>query len=354
MPCASVRWPGWLSRLLQACRRLRGGDRLGAGGKPGVSPPAASPDESASAGGQETPSLRVSHPEVFAIGPYRVERVLGRGAMGAVFLGRDKDGVRAAVKTMALAQEFDAGELAEVRARFFREAETAARLDHPQIVRVLGAGEDGGLAYLAMEFLDGGDLVPFTRPDRLLPALVVAGVVARVTDALDYAHRHQVVHRDVKPSNIMYDPATDRVRVADFGVARLTDASKTKTGMVLGTPSYMSPEQLLGKKVDGRSDLFSLGVVLYQMLCGRLPFVDTSLGGLMRRIVNEPPPDIRSLNPELSETLVAVVERALRKDGAQRYPSGAEMVRDLRASCQETSAQRPAEPLSMTGGERVQ
>jgi eukaryotic-like serine/threonine-protein kinase len=266
------------------------------------------------------------------LGPYRLERVLGQGSMGIVYLGRDpQTGRLAAIKTLALTQAFDADELVEVKERFFREAQTAGRLDHPQIVTVYEAGEAGGLAYLAMEFLAGGDLTPYTKADRLLPLPLVISIVARVADALAYAHSRQVVHRDVKPANLMYEPVADQLKVTDFGVARLTDSSKTRIGMVLGTPSYMSPEQLAGQRVDGRSDLFSLGVTLYQMACGRLPFVGASMGQLMARIANEAPPDIRGLNPRVPACLAAIIERALCKDAGQRYQRGEDMARDLRA-----------------------
>ena len=266
------------------------------------------------------------------IGRYRIEKRLGRGAMGEVFLGRDADtGQLAAIKTLALAQEFAPDELAEVRARFFREAETAGRMRHPGIVAILDSGEDGDLAFIAMEYLVGTDLRPFTRPGHLLPLSQVASVGARIADALAYAHANNVVHRDVKPANVMYDLASDQVKVMDFGIARITDSSRTKTGMVLGTPSYMSPEQLLGKKVDGRTDLYSLGVMLYQMTCGQLPFVGQSMGQLMVRIANEACPDVRTVNPLAPEALAAVVERATRKEAAQRFQTGDEMARALRA-----------------------
>ena len=254
--------------------------------------------------------------------------------MGEVYLGRDSEtGTLAAIKTLALSQAFAPDELADVRARFFREAETAGRLHHPDIVTILDAGEDGGLAFIAMEFVAGSDLRPFTRPDSLLPFAEVASIGARIAEALACAHANNVVHRDVKPGNVMYDPATRQLRVMDFGVARLTDSSHTKTGMVLGTPSYMSPEQLLGKKVDGRSDLYSLGVILFQLTCGQLPFVGQSLGQLMSRIANEACPDVRALNPQVPEALAAVIERATRKDAAQRFQSADEMARALRACC---------------------
>jgi serine/threonine-protein kinase len=264
------------------------------------------------------------------LGHYRIDRVLGKGAMGVVYLGHDVRIDRAvALKTMQLAQEFGPDELADVRERFFREAETAGRLDHPNIVAVYDAGEEDDRAYIAMEYLGGHDLVPLTRPDALLPLPTVLSIVARVAEALDYAHRNNVVHRDIKPANIMYEAPTDQVKVTDFGIARITDSSRTRAGMVLGTPSYMSPEQLSGKRIDGRSDLFSLGVTLYLMCCGQLPFRGESLAQLMFRIAREAPDDIRDIKPELPEALLAILDRALQKDVALRYQRGADMAADL-------------------------
>ena len=277
-----------------------------------------------------------------SIGPYRIEKALGKGAMGVVYLGRDEQNGRpVAIKTMALSQTFDESELVEVKARFFREAETARRLDHPNIVALYEAGEDRGLAYIALEFIKGRDLGHFVTPGSLLPLPQVLSILARVADALAYSHGKNVVHRDVKPANVMYEPESDTVKVMDFGIARITDASKTRTGMVLGTPSYMSPEQLLGKKVDGRSDLFSLGVMLYQMVCGRRPFVSESMAQLMFQIANEAHPDIRGINPQVPKDLAAVIDRAMSKDVEKRYQSGEEMARDLRACVHQAPAQRP-------------
>ncbi|MDP2821255.1 MAG: serine/threonine-protein kinase [Sulfuritalea sp.] len=273
------------------------------------------------------------------LGRYEIEKELGKGAMGVVYLGRDPKINRVvAIKTMALSQEFEADELVEVKERFFREAETAGRLNHPNIVTMFDAGEEHDLAYIAMEFLKGKDLVPYAKPGNLMPLPRVMSIVARVADALSYAHENHVVHRDVKPANIMYEPESDQVKVTDFGIARITDSSKTKTGMVLGTPSYMSPEQLAGKKIDGRSDLFSLGVMLYQMSCGKLPFEGDSMAQLMFRIANEPHQDIRSVNPDLPDCLVAIIDKALIKDADVRYQTGAEFARDIR-TC-----------MKMTGG----
>ncbi len=266
------------------------------------------------------------------LGRYQVEKELGKGAMGVVYLGKDpKIGRVVAIKTMALSQEFEADELEDVKQRFFREAETAGRLNHPNIVTIYDAGEEHDLAYIAMEFLKGKDLVPQTKLGALLPLPKALSIVARVAEALSYAHRQNVVHRDIKPANIMYDPDADSVKVTDFGIARITDSSKTKTGMVLGTPSYMSPEQLAGKKIDGQSDLFSLGVTLYQLSCGSLPFQGDSMTQLMFKIANEPPIDIMGLNPALPECVAAIIARALAKEVTERYKNGEEFAEAIRA-----------------------
>ncbi len=284
------------------------------------------------------------------LGRYQVEKELGKGAMGVVYLGKDpKIGRVVAIKTMALSQEFEAEELAEVKERFFREAETAGRLSNPNIVTIYDAGEEHDLCYIAMELLKGGDLVPFTKPGNLLPVDKVVSIVARSAEALGYAHRQGVVHRDIKPANLMYHLETDTLKVTDFGIARLTDSSKTKTGMVLGTPSYMSPEQLAGKKIEGRSDLFSLAVSLYQMLCGKLPFEGESMAQLMFKIANEPPTDILTVNPNVPPPLVAFLQRAMAKDPDQRYQTGEEFAGALRAAFAGASAPAPAAPAA-TGG----
>jgi serine/threonine-protein kinase len=265
------------------------------------------------------------------LGRYQVERELGKGAMGVVYGGRDPKINRiVAIKTMALAQEFDADELEEVKARFFREAETAGRLNHPNIVTIFDAGEEHDLAYIAMEFLKGKDLVPYTKPDNLLPMAKTMSIIARVADALSYAHTQNVVHRDVKPANIMYEPESDSVKVTDFGIARITDSSRTKTGMVLGTPSYMSPEQLAGKRIGGHSDLFSLGATLFQMICGQLPFQGDSMAQLMFKIANEPHPDIFDIRPDVPDCLAAIINRALAKNPEERFQTGDEMAKAIR------------------------
>ncbi|MBI1424399.1 MAG: CHASE2 domain-containing protein [Gammaproteobacteria bacterium] len=257
------------------------------------------------------------------LGRYTIERELGRGAMGMVYLGRDpKIGRTVAIKTMVLSQEFEGEKLDEVKERFFREAETAGRLNHPNIVTIYDVGEDEDLSYIAMDYLKGQNLLSYCKPDTLLPADEVLQVLAKVADALDYAHRHGVVHRDVKPANIIYDRETGVMKVTDFGVAFLTDSSKTKTGTILGSPSYMSPEQLAGMKVDGRSDLFSLGVTIYQMLTGELPFIGESLASLMYKIANEKHPDVRLFRPDLPSCVSRIINKALAKEAENRFQSG--------------------------------
>ena len=207
----------------------------------------------------------------------------------------------------------------------------AGRLRHPDIVAIFDAGEERGLAFIAMEYVQGHDLLRHTAPSRLLPVPVVLETLARVALALAYAHTQGVVHRDVKPANVMIDPASDTVKVTDFGIARITDASRTRTGMVLGTPSFMSPEQMAGRRVDGRSDLYSLGVMLFQLLTGSLPHASESMATLMYQIANEPAPDVRSLRSELPEALANVVALALEKRPEMRYADGGQMAEDLRA-----------------------
>jgi len=265
------------------------------------------------------------------LGRYQIDREIGKGAMGVVYLGRDpKIGRVVAIKTLALGQEFEGDALIDARARFFREAETAGRLQHPNIVTIFDAGEEHDLAYIAMEFLKGQDLTHACGQDRLLPVPTVLSIAARVADALDYAHAHNVVHRDIKPANIMFDSATDAVKVTDFGIARITDSSKTRTGLVLGTPSFMSPEQLAGKKVDGRSDLYSLGITLFQLLTGSLPLRGASMTELMHKIANVEAPDVRQLRPELPPAVAKVVAMALQKRPEARYQTGRQFAMDLR------------------------
>ena len=265
------------------------------------------------------------------LGRYRILHELGKGAMGVVYRGLDPTINReVALKAIPLAAEFEGAELEEARTKFFREAEMAGRLSHPHIVTIFDAGEDRGIAYIAMELLRGRHLVEYTDASRLLPTHEALEIVARLADALHYAHLCRVVHRDIKPANVMYDPQSAELKITDFGIARLTDTSRTRTGVVLGTPSFMSPEQLAGRVVTGSSDLFSLAVTAFQLLTGQLPFRGDSMPALMLRIAHEPNPRIRNIRPDLPEGLNEVFDRALAKQPADRIASGAAFACALR------------------------
>lgn len=267
-----------------------------------------------------------------AFGRYAIDAEIGRGAMGAVYRAHDPHtGRQVAIKTLALGREFEGDALAEARRRFLREAQAAGRLQHPDIVAIFDAGEAQDLAWIAMEHLEGHDLQRHTRRDALLPPVQVLLIGARIADALAYAHGQGVVHRDIKPANVMIEPASDRVKLTDFGIARITDSSRTRTGMVLGTPAFMSPEQMAGARADGRSDLYSLGVMLFQLLTGSLPHHSESMAKLMYAIAHEPAPDVRSLRPDLPEALANIVALALEKRPEVRYADGRQMAADLRA-----------------------
>lgn len=275
------------------------------------------------------------------IGRYRIERVIGRGAMATVYLGLDpKINRQVAIKAIALASEFDDSELENARTQFLREAESAGRLNHPNIIGIYDAGEDGQVAYLAMEYFPGRPLSQFVRPGNLLPPAQVIEIVARIAEALHYAHAQRVVHRDIKPANLLYDLASDTLKITDFGIARLTDSSRTRTGIILGTPSYMAPEQLTGGGVTGQSDLFSLGVTLYQLLSGQPPFRADSIALLMQKIAHDPHPPLSTVRNDLPAGIHAVIDRALAKEPADRFADGRAMALALRDCC--SSVAHPA------------
>jgi len=260
------------------------------------------------------------------LGRYQIDSEIGRGAMGMVYLGHDdKIGRTVAIKTVGLSDDIEPAMREQVRNRFFREAEAAGRLNHPNIVTVYDVGEEQDLAYIAMDYLKGKDLTAYCAHESLLPANQVFEIVIGIASALDYAHQQHVVHRDVKPANIIYDEEKRVARITDFGVACLTDASKTKTGTVIGSPYYMAPEQIEGKKVDGRADLFSLGVTLYQLLTGELPFKGDSIANLMYNIAHEKHPDIRVHRMDLPGSARNIIDKALQKEADQRYKSGKQM-----------------------------
>ena len=180
-----------------------------------------------------------------------------------------------------------------------------------------------------MEFLKGEDLEGFIKREELFPLRDTLSIIAQVADALDFAHSKNVVHRDIKPANIMRLSDTAEVKVTDFGIARITSSSKTKTGVIMGTPSYMSPEQVAGQKVDGRSDIFSLGVVLFEMLTGQKPFSGEDVTSLMYQIAKEPHPDIRSINQKIPQVITQIIDKALAKALENRYQRAGLMAEHL-------------------------
>ena len=265
------------------------------------------------------------------LGRYVIEKRIGRGAMGAVYLGKDPRINRAvAVKAIPIEKEFEDEELKEARLRFYREAESAGRLAHPNIVTVFDAGEDKGLAYIAMEYVPGTPLRDFTDPQRLLAPKRALELCASTAEALDYAHNQGVIHRDIKPANLLYNPKEGSLKISDFGVARLTDNNRTKTGIVLGTPMYMSPEQLNAEKLTGLSDLFSLGVTLYELLIGEVPFQATNIAVLMTKITTEEAAPIANRRKGIPPSIDAVLAKALAKRPEDRFSCGAEMAIALR------------------------
>ena len=265
------------------------------------------------------------------LGRYQVERELGQGAMGTVYLATDPTiGREVAIKTLPLLQEYEGAEQAAVAERFFQEAEAVGRLDHPNIVTVYDAGKEHDLAYIAMDYVAGDSLDHYTAKADLLPVWEVLEIAAQVAEALDYAHRRSVVHRDIKPGNIMYDREGGAAKITDFGIARLLDTSRTRTGTILGSPSYMSPEQVAGKKTDGRSDFFSLGVTLFQLLTGQLPFTGDSVATLMYQIASKKTPAVRKLRSGLPISVSRLINKALQKSPSSRFQSGAAMAEALR------------------------
>ncbi len=262
------------------------------------------------------------------LGRYLVHEQIGAGAMGVVYRASDPLLERnVAIKTIRI--DVTAAEREEFKKRFFREAKSAARLNHPNIVTVYDAGESGEIAYIAMELLDGKDLRHYIRRDERPSFERTAEIVADVARALHYAHIEGVVHRDVKPGNIIV-LNNGAVKLADFGIARLATGSGTQTGQTFGTPKYMAPEQIAGRPVDGRADIFALGIVLYQMLTGVAPFDGDSFSSIMFRVMQEPAVSPSELIEGLPSGFEYVLSRALAKDPNNRYQNAGQMELDLR------------------------
>ncbi len=281
-------------------------------------------------GSSSDPLLATGSGTLPTLGRYEISRQLGKGAMGIVYLGKDPRINRTtAIKTFKIGDDLEKEDAGKIKTEFFREAESAGTLSHPNIVTIYDAGEEHDLAYIAMEYLEGTELKPFTRKDNLLPVRKVIEYGADIADALDYAHRKGIVHRDIKPTNVML-LESGTIKITDFGIARITASSQTQTGVIKGTPYYMSPEQISGLKVDGRSDIFSLGTMLFQLLTGKVPFYAESPAALVNQIMNVRHPDPRKFNPKIPSPLVTILDKALEKDRQNRYQRATHMVRHLR------------------------
>jgi len=279
---------------------------------------------------QAQKTLVMPEMEMPEFGRYKIERELGRGAMGVVYLGKDpKINRSVAIKTLDYTQ-FSKTELKTVKSRFFREAEAAGRLSHNNIVTVYDVGEETDFAFIAMDYVEGVPLSDYCQKNKLLEVREVYQILLVVSQALDYAHAQNIVHRDIKPGNIMYNPQDQQIKITDFGIARITDSVKTRTGSFMGSPSYMAPEQMTGSSVDGQADLYSLGVSMYQLLTGQLPFDADSLGNLAYKITNEKHKPVRDVRPDLPASATRIINKALQKKREKRFTSGADMAAALK------------------------
>ncbi len=269
------------------------------------------------------------HPSI--IGRFEIQIELGRGAMGRVYLAHDpKIDRKVAIKTIHSNPGSSQAEASESQVRFLREAQAAGRLLHPGIVTIFDVGEDHGDSYIAMEYIDGPTLEAATKSDNLMPVEKVVQLIIQACDALHFAHQHKIIHRDVKPANLML-VENRQVKVTDFGLAKNPSADLTSAGTLIGTPTYMSPEQIMGKALDGRSDLFSLGVVLYELLTGARPFGGETISTIIYRILHEHPTRPDLANPRVPAPLCKILLRAIEKDPASRYAS----CKDLGTALQE-------------------
>jgi eukaryotic-like serine/threonine-protein kinase len=276
-----------------------------------------------------TPAEAASAPRQF--GGYRIEAELGRGALGQVHRAVDiASGARVALKTLALGVGADAAGRAEARARFASEVEAARRLDHPDIVRILAAGQTRDVAWIAMQWVPGHDLSLHTRIETRLPLEQLIRIGARLADALAHAHHLGIIHRDLKPANVLVDLEHDIVKLADFGIAWLHDAARTRTGLALGSPAYMAPEQLAGGEVGPGADIYALGALLFELACSQPPFAGATLGELLRQVAHQSAPDLRDIRPQAPPDLADIVACALAKRPERRPAAAAVMAAQLR------------------------
>ncbi len=263
------------------------------------------------------------------LGRYEIVSELGRGAMGVVYKAKDPLIDRmVAIKTINL-QSLPLDKKKEYEARFYQEAKAAGRLSHPNIITIYDLGENDGIAYIAMELLEGRELQHMLDDGKRLSVEDAVNIAVQVASGLAYAHEHGIVHRDIKPSNIMVLQGK-RIKIADFGIARMESSLlSTKTGLLMGSPLYMSPEQIKNERIDLRSDVFSLGILLYQMLTGRLPFRGDNAHTVMFQIVQEEPPKPSSVNPDVPQVLDAIIAKCLAKRPEDRYQDANELGRAL-------------------------
>jgi len=284
------------------------------------------------------------------VGRYRLQRRVGQGASAEVWLawrraeaaGLPEQPV--ALKVWAGGVDTESGD--ELRRRFLEESRTARLLHHPNIVTWLDAGDEAGRPWMALEWLSGHDLTRYTAPHRLLPDPLVLAVVAALARALSHAHRLGVVHRDIKPANVRLDLPRGIVKLTDFGVSRAEDGTRTRTGLVLGTPAYMAPEQLAGGAADARSDLYALAIVLHELLTGHRPHEAASLGALLRLVASAPAPDLRHWRPELPQALAAVVAQALACEPTQRHADGEDFAAALDEAAQSWAPPKACAPVA--------
>jgi serine/threonine protein kinase len=275
------------------------------------------------------------------IGRYRIQDELGRGATGVVYRAQDPAiGRVIAIKTIRLLDFTDDTERDRLRERLFREAQSAGVLSHPNIVTIYDIAEENGLAYIFMEFVDGPPLEKIMNEHEALNKDALLGIFRQTAIALDYAHKKGIVHRDIKPANILIHDGA-QAKITDFGVAKILSQQMTQSGVMMGTPNYMSPEQVQGHGVDGRADQFSLAVIVYETLTGEKPFVADHLPSLLYRIVREDPVPPQRLNPSLNPQVEVVLRKALAKNASERYAYCSEFVEALVLACNSNPGWHP-------------
>ena len=273
---------------------------------------------------------------------FELLRLLGRGSFSSVHAARDRSsGDLVALKVLTLGLGLHGSALATAQDRFATEASTARRLKHPDIVAVLDVGTLEQTAWLAMELVPGGHLGRYTTPLRLLPEPLALRVAERLAGALAHAHALGVVHRDIKPTNVLVHWPGDIVKLADFGLARTEDGMATSTGVMLGSPAYMAPEQLAGAVPDAQTDFYALGVTLFQLLSGHLPHQGATMGALLQQVATGTAINLRALRPELPTELAALVARLLSRTAAERAFSGTALAEELRTIRQRLPGVQP-------------